>query len=148
MPLSELDHVWVEVPFFSDALDLFPNHVTIDIGSQPPTPEADEAISKAQAVLASSIVRYNGELFGRLPNLRIVTRTGIGVDNVNLADATKHGVVICNTPDGPTESTAEHTVAMLLALAKRLRDNEATVPLGDIASMDLTAGSAITEEED
>jgi D-3-phosphoglycerate dehydrogenase len=78
-------------------------------------------VMPAQVALASSGVRYNAELFRQLPNLRMVQRTGIGVDNVNLEDATAHGVVACNTPDGPTESTAEHTVAMLLNLAKRIK---------------------------
>jgi D-3-phosphoglycerate dehydrogenase len=66
-------------------------------------------------------VRYDAALFRQLPNLLMVQRTGIGVDNVNLEDATANGVVVGNTPDGPTESTAEHTVAMLLSLAKRLK---------------------------
>jgi D-3-phosphoglycerate dehydrogenase len=65
-----------------------------------------------------------------LPNLRLVQRTGIGVDNVNLADATAHGVVVCNTPDGPTESTAEHTVAMLLNLAKRIKQGNDNLAAG------------------
>jgi D-3-phosphoglycerate dehydrogenase len=65
-----------------------------------------------------------------LPNLRMIARTGIGYDNVNLADATAHGIVVTNTPDGPTESTAEHTVAMLMALAKRLKQGDANMAAG------------------
>jgi D-3-phosphoglycerate dehydrogenase len=80
--------------------------------------------------LASSSVRYNDALFKRLPNLRMVQRTGIGVDNVDIEAATANGVVVCNTPDGPTESTAEHTVAMLLNLAKRVKQGNDNLAAG------------------
>jgi D-3-phosphoglycerate dehydrogenase len=116
---SKLTHVWVEVPFFSDALSVLPPDVDVYVG-QLGLVELDK-VMPAQVALASSGVRYNADLFRQLPNLRMVQRTGIGVDNVNLEDATAHGVVVCNTPDGPTESTAEHTVAMLLNLAKRVK---------------------------
>ena len=116
---SKLTHVWVEVPFFSDALSMLPSDVNIYMG-QLGLVDLDK-VMPAQVALASSGVRYDAELFRQLPNLQMVQRTGIGVDNVTLEDATAHGVVVCNTPDGPTESTAEHTVALLLNLAKRVK---------------------------
>jgi D-3-phosphoglycerate dehydrogenase len=76
------------------------------------------------------LVQYNADLFARLPNLRMVTRTGIGVDNVDLDAATAAGIVVCNTPEGPTESTAEHTVAMLLNLAKRIKQGNDNLAAG------------------
>jgi D-3-phosphoglycerate dehydrogenase len=54
------------------------------------------------------------------PTLQIIARPGIGVDNIDMAAATQQGILVVNTPDGPTESTAEHAVALLLALAKRV----------------------------
>ena len=92
----------------------------------------------AQAILASSLIQYNGEFYDQLPNLRMVCRTGIGIDNLDLDAATERGIVCCHTPDGPTESTAEHTVAMLLALSKRLKqgnDNLAEGKWGPRAGM-------------
>ena len=64
------------------------------------------------------------------PQLKLIARTGIGVDNVDLAAATARGIVVTNTPDGPTESTAEHTVAMLLGLAKRIKQGSAHLAEG------------------
>ncbi len=52
--------------------------------------------------------------------LKVIARHGIGVDNVDLTAATERGILVVNTPDGPTESTAEHAVALLLALAKQV----------------------------
>ncbi len=122
-------HAWREVPFFSDALEQLPIHVTL-IEAAPP-PEAPWASAQpAQVMFAHSAISYNAALFEQLPNLRMVQRTGIGVDNINLEDATRHGIVVCNTPDGPTESTAEHTVAMLLNLAKRVKQGNAALAEG------------------
>jgi D-3-phosphoglycerate dehydrogenase len=53
-------------------------------------------------------------------SLKVISRHGIGVDNVDLPAATERGILVVNTPDAPTESTAEHAVALLLALAKQV----------------------------
>jgi len=54
------------------------------------------------------------------PTLKVIARPGVGVDNINIPDATQRGILVVNTPDAPTESTAEHAVALLLALSKRV----------------------------
>ena len=128
MALTDLTHLWVEAPFLSNALAQFPAHVQITV-SDPPS-QQPQAGAPYQAILASSLVQYDTSLMATLPNLRMIARTGIGYDNVNLADATAHGIVVTNTPDGPTESTAEHTVAMLMALAKRLKQGDANMAAG------------------
>lgn len=130
MSTLSLTRLWVEVPFFSDALSVLPDSVAISFGEPGKTQVPDDVLD-VQGILASSVVRYNSELFKRMPNLRMVQRTGIGVDNVDIADATEYGIVVCNTPDGPTESTAEHTVAMLLALAKRIKQGDANMAGGN-----------------
>src|SRR5262249_28945980 len=63
----------------------------------------------------------NGARMDRIgPRLRALARPGIGVDKVDLADATARGILVVNTPDAPTESTAEHAVALMLSLTKRV----------------------------
>jgi phosphoglycerate dehydrogenase-like enzyme len=64
------------------------------------------------------------------PSLRLVIRHGIGYDRVNVKACSARGVLTANTPDGPTESTAEHAVALLLALAKRLQPAGASMRAG------------------
>lgn len=110
------------------ALAMLPPHVTI-LRPLPTAPVYANA-GAAQVMVAASTVRYDAALMQACPALRLIARTGIGVDNVDLAAATAHGVVVVNTPDGPTESTAEHTVAMLLALAKRLKQGNANLAAG------------------
>lgn len=64
---------------------------------------------------------YNGEFMDRVgPKLLQIAKPGIGVDNIDLDAATARGILVCNTPDAPSESTAEHAVALLMAVAKRV----------------------------
>ncbi len=78
-------------------------------------------LSNVFAVVIGSIIDANGDFMDRVgPSLRAIVRPGIGVDNVDLAAATQRGIMVINTPDAPTESTAEHAVALLMAVAKRV----------------------------
>ncbi|WP_395156321.1 NAD(P)-dependent oxidoreductase [Ilumatobacter sp.] len=63
---------------------------------------------------------WDAERFARFPNLRVISRMGIGYDNVDLDAARAAGVVVCNGPDSPTVSTAEHAMMLLLAVTKEL----------------------------
>lgn len=129
MSLSDLTHVWCEVPPLSDVQSTLPDHVTLVHRADQSEAPFDSA-QPAQAILASSLIRYDGDFMDQLPNLRIIARTGIGIDNLDLDAATERGIVCCHTPDGPTESTAEHTVAMLLGMAKRLKQGNANLAAG------------------
>lgn len=88
--------------------------------------------------------RVDGALMDHLgPNLKAVCRPGIGVDTVDLEAATERGILVINTPDAPTESTAEHAVALLMAVAKRvmtgdmyLRGND-SIDRGDMLGTEL-----------
>ena len=88
-------------------------------------------IETAAVALAGGRIAYDAAVFERAPGLLAVIRFGIGFDNVNLVDATSHGVMACNTPDAPTRSTAEHTIALLLAVAKQLKPIEAALARRD-----------------
>jgi D-3-phosphoglycerate dehydrogenase len=81
----------------------------------------EEAIRRhgAFAAIIGPTWRFTGEVLDQLPGLLVVGRPGIGVDSIDLEAATERGVAVVNTPDGPTVSTAEHAVALLLALARR-----------------------------
>jgi D-3-phosphoglycerate dehydrogenase len=72
------------------------------------------------ALIASAVIPLNAQLLDRLPGLKVIGRLGTGVDNVDLAAATARGISVVNTPDAPTQSTAEHAVALMYALAKGL----------------------------
>ncbi|MGH9162733.1 MAG: 2-hydroxyacid dehydrogenase [Vicinamibacteraceae bacterium] len=85
----------------------------------------------ADAVVASSHIRYDGGLMDRLPTLQVISRTGVGIDNVAISEASRRGIIVCNVPDGPTVSTAEHTITLILAVAKELRRSQGGLERGE-----------------
>ena len=110
---------WFERPPPSEYAKLLEGAAVI-IGNEKSGRPRLEAITGAQAIVASATVRYDGDLMDRAPGLRVISRTGIGVDNIAVDEATARGIAVCNVPDGPTTSTAEHTIALMLAVAKQL----------------------------
>jgi phosphoglycerate dehydrogenase-like enzyme len=95
-----------------------------------PTGDPLSTAADADGIVASSLLDYDGAAFDRTPRLRVIARTGIGVDRIDLAEATRRRIVVCNAPDGPTTSTAEHTLALLLAVTKRLKQAEDRLRIG------------------
>ncbi len=75
----------------------------------------------ADAIILRGTTIMTGKEMDRIgPRLRVIARAGIGVDRIDLAAATQRGILVVNTPDGPTESTAEHAIALLLNLCKQV----------------------------
>src|SRR5499425_2241337 len=79
-----------------------------------------EEVKEADALIVRSATKVNAELLTHAARLRVIGRAGVGVDNVDLEAATQRGVVVMNTPGGNAVSVAEHTVALILALARHL----------------------------
>ena len=77
----------------------------------------DGDLAGADAVIAGSR-RWDGAAMDLAPRLRVISRTGVGYDTVDVEAATARGIAVCFAPDAPTVSTAEHTVALLLAVTK------------------------------
>jgi len=77
-------------------------------------------IAEADALIVRSATKVTAELLELAPKLRAVGRAGVGVDNIDLEAATKRGVLVMSTPGGNSVSVAEHTFALLLALARQV----------------------------
>ena len=77
-----------------------------------------------------SATKVTKELLDAAPNLKVVGRAGIGVDNVDIKSATARGVVVMNTPHGNTITTAEHAIAMMFALARQIPEADASTRAG------------------
>ncbi len=95
------------------------------------TPEALlEAIADVDAVMIRSASRITEEVLAKAPNLKIVGRAGVGVDNVDLPAATQSGVVVVNSPEGNTVAASEHTVGMIFALARHIPEADQSMKAG------------------
>ncbi|HYJ46952.1 MAG TPA: NAD(P)-dependent oxidoreductase, partial [Pyrinomonadaceae bacterium] len=89
-----------------------------------------DALSDFDGLVVRSETKATAELMDGAARLRVIGRAGVGVDNIDVAAATARGVVVMNAPDGNTMTTAEHTLALLLALARRVPQGQASLKAG------------------
>ena len=82
--------------------------------------ERRQALATARGVLLGTRDRLDAETIGTMERCRVVVRYGIGVDNVDVAAATRRGIVVCNVTDYAIEEVSDHAVALLLAANRRL----------------------------
>jgi len=71
-------------------------------------------------IMLDTTIKFTGELMDSAPDLKVISRTGTGVDNVDVPAATERGIMVLHTPDANTITVAEHTVSMIGALTKHL----------------------------
>jgi len=96
-----------------------------------PTKETLTAeLADAEALIVRSATRVTPELMDKAPKLRVVGRAGVGVDNIDLDEATKRGILVMSTPGGSSVSVAEHTFALLLALVRQVPKFDAAMREG------------------
>src|SRR5262245_58051747 len=89
-----------------------------------------EAMRAADGMIVRSGTRVTAELLHNPGKLRAIVRAGVGVDNIDVAAATRKGIVVMNTPGGNTVSTAEHTITLMLALARMIPTADASMHAG------------------
>ncbi|MGH9715387.1 MAG: phosphoglycerate dehydrogenase [Candidatus Acidiferrales bacterium] len=87
-------------------------------------------IIDADALVVRSATKVTAQLIGQAKRLRVIGRAGVGIDNVDVEAATRRGIVVMNTPGGNAVSVAEHTLALLLALARSVPQANASIHAG------------------
>ncbi|MFZ9792795.1 MAG: NAD(P)-dependent oxidoreductase, partial [Gemmataceae bacterium] len=88
------------------------------------------ALRQADGVVVRSGTRITADLIEEPGKLRAVVRGGVGVDNIDVAAATRKGIVVMNTPDANTLSTAEHTISLLMSMARHIPAADASMRAG------------------
>jgi D-3-phosphoglycerate dehydrogenase len=78
------------------------------------------ALAEADGIVIRSGTQLTAEVLRDQSRLKVIVRAGVGVDNIDVPSATRQGIVVMNTPGGNTVSTAEHTVALMLALSRNV----------------------------
>src|SRR5213596_3601505 len=96
-----------------------------DIQSNLPAPVRD-----ADALVVRSAVQVEPALLSHAQKLRVIGRAGVGVDNIDLDAATKRGIAVMNTPGGNAVAVAEHTLGLMLAMARFLSRADQTTRAG------------------
>jgi D-3-phosphoglycerate dehydrogenase / 2-oxoglutarate reductase len=113
------------------AVEIFQSRgIEVDVKPGLPPGELRTIIAPYDGLAVRSATKVTRELLEVASNLKVVGRAGIGVDNIDVKSATTRGVVVMNTPQGNTITTAEHAIAMMFALARQIPEASASTKGG------------------
>jgi D-3-phosphoglycerate dehydrogenase len=102
-----------------------------------------EAATAVHAIIVRALGRISERVMAAAPDLRVVGRHGAGVENIDVDAATRRRIYVINTPEANSESVAEHTVCMMLALSKRLLPADSAVRRGDWQARNVYVGQEL-----
>src|SRR5437588_9453625 len=111
-------------------IELLQMHFDVEVGVGWSREELAERIGDYEAILIRSATKLDADLLERAGRLRAVGRAGVGVDNVDVTTATQRGIVVANAPQSNVITAAEHTLALLLALARNIPQAHASLTGG------------------
>ncbi|HUP55415.1 MAG TPA: NAD(P)-dependent oxidoreductase, partial [Methylomirabilota bacterium] len=123
-----LPPVWFERPVLPDLAPAVAARCAILGPATADDPYA--GLETAVAAVVGAAPFGEAAALARAPHLRVIARTGIGYDAIDVAAATRRGIAVCNTPDGPTTSTAEHAITLMLLVAKNVKAAETALTTG------------------
>ena len=122
--------ILVAEPLAAEGLALLRERHTIDERPGLSRPDLLSAIPDYDALIVRSQVAVDAELIAAGTRLVVIGRAGVGVDNIDLDAATRAGITVVNAPTGNTVAAAEHTLALLFAVARRIAEADASVRAG------------------
>jgi len=112
--------VLVKEKIGESGVNLLREHFDVDLGIDWPEQELPQRIAAYEGIVIRSATKMTAELIGRAERLQVIGRAGVGVDNVDVEAATRRGIVVANAPESNVVTAAEHTMALLLALARNI----------------------------
>jgi D-3-phosphoglycerate dehydrogenase len=104
--------------------------IDVDVNTGLTPEELKEIIGQYDGLVIRSATKVTAEILEAAENLKVIGRAGIGLDNVDIPEASKRGIVVMNTPEGNTITTAEHTMAMIMALSRNIPQATASLKEG------------------
>jgi len=127
MTLTEPLRVLVAEKIAESGVDMLRERFDVDVGTDWSRDDLLQRIGDYHGILIRSATKCDAELIEKADNLRVVGRAGVGVDNVDVAAASKKGIIVANAPEANTVAAAEHTVALMLALARNIPQAHASL---------------------
>lgn len=113
-----------------EGIDILRSGAQVDIKTGLKPEELISIIGDYEALIVRSQTRVTAEVIDAGKKLQVIARAGVGVDNIELDEATRRGIVVVNAPTGNTISAAEHTIALMLALARHIPQANALLRSG------------------
>jgi D-3-phosphoglycerate dehydrogenase / 2-oxoglutarate reductase len=123
--------ILVAEPIAAEGIATLREHHEVDVRPGLSPDELRDALPGYDALIVRSAVQVDAETIAAGSMLQVIGRAGVGVDNVDLDAATRAGVTVVNAPTGNTIAAAEHTLALLLAVARRIAAADASVRRGE-----------------
>jgi D-3-phosphoglycerate dehydrogenase / 2-oxoglutarate reductase len=127
---SDRRRVLVKEKIGDPGVALLREHFDVDLGLDWSDAELAERIGGYDGILIRSATNLDADLLARAHSLRVIGRAGVGVDNVDVPAATKQGIVVANAPQSNVVTAAEHTMALLLSLARNVPQAHASLKEG------------------
>jgi D-3-phosphoglycerate dehydrogenase / 2-oxoglutarate reductase len=112
--------VLVKEKIADSGVELLRSKFDVDLGLEMSDEELRETIGAYDAILIRSATQMTAELIDRAERLKVIGRAGTGVDNVDIAAATRRGIIVANAPESNSVAAAEHTLALALALFRNV----------------------------
>jgi D-3-phosphoglycerate dehydrogenase len=109
---------------------LLSEHFDVDLGTDWGPEELERRIGDYHGILIRSATQLDAAVIARATRLRVIGRAGVGVDNVDVEAATKRGIVVANAPQSNVITAAEHTMALILSLARNVPQAHASLTAG------------------
>jgi D-3-phosphoglycerate dehydrogenase / 2-oxoglutarate reductase len=128
--LHEQYRILVSEEIADSGVALLRDRFAVDLGLDWSAAELAERIGAYHAILIRSATRLDADLIARADNLRVIGRAGIGVDNVDVEAATRRGIIVANAPESNVVAAAEHTIALMLSLARNIPQAHASLTAG------------------
>jgi len=122
--------VLVTEPIAEEGLDILRGYAQVDIRLEPKPQELVSIIGDYEALVVRSQTKVTADVIQAGKKLQVIARAGVGIDNVNVEEATRQGIVVVNAPTGNTVSAAEHTIALMLSLARNIPQANAALKSG------------------
>jgi D-3-phosphoglycerate dehydrogenase len=119
--------VLVREPIAEAGIELLRERFEVDVDGDG---DLADRIGDYDAIVIRSATKLTAELIGRADRLKVIGRAGVGVDNVDVEAATRRGIVVANAPESTVTSAAEHTVGLLVALARNIPQAHAALKQG------------------
>lgn len=104
--------------------------VTVDVKTGMTPDQLKDAIKDYDALIVRSATKVTAEIIEAAVKLSAIGRAGAGVDNIDIPASSKRGIVVMNTPGGNTITTAEHAIAMMVSLARKIPQATASMKAG------------------
>ena len=103
-----------------EGIDMLSRYAQVDVKTKQKPEQIIPIIGDYEAIIVRSQTKVTAEIIEAGKKLQVIGRAGVGVDNIDIDAATRHGIIVVNAPTGNTISAAEHSIALMLALARNI----------------------------